>query len=230
MTLSSTDWQALLLTYQLALVTSLLLIPIATPIAWWLARSRSVWRSPFEALFAMPLVLPPTVLGFYLLLAFTPGGFLGATWFTITGQSLAFSFEGLVIGSIIYSFPFVLQPLQTAFERVDPFIVEAAEVIGAKRFHIFLYQIIPLCKRAFLAAFVLGFAHTLGEFGVILMIGGNIPGETQVASITLYEHVEALQYSQAHALSFALVISSFTLLLGLFFVNRYSANRQRTAQ
>jgi len=224
--LTPEDWQALTLSYKLAGISSVLLLIVVTPLAWWLANTKTLWKTPLEALFAMPLVLPPTVLGFYLLLAFTPGGALGASWFTVTGRSLAFSFEGLVISAMIYSLPFVLQPLQAAFEKVDPHIIEAAKVMGAKPREILFYQVIPLCSRGFLAAFILGFAHTLGEFGVILMIGGNIAGETRVASVAIFEHVEAVEFAQAHWLSAALVVSSFLLLLLLFMINRFSIMRQ----
>ncbi len=192
------DLTALLITLKLALVSTLILLLLGTPVAWWLARTR--WRFKFipEAIVALPLVLPPTVLGFYLLLALGPGGMIGGPLMSIGGQPLAFTFTGLVIGSVIYSMPFVIQPLQDAFTAVGRRPLEVAATLRASPLDRFFTVAIPLARPGFLTAAVLGFAHTLGEFGVVLMIGGNIPGETRVASIAIYDHVESLDYVHAH--------------------------------
>ncbi|GLP95396.1 molybdate ABC transporter permease subunit [Paraferrimonas sedimenticola] len=217
----SADFEALLITVKLALVTTCLLLLISPPIAWWLAHSRHRFRTLAEALVALPLVLPPTVLGFYLLLAFSPQYLPGAVWQDITGQSLAFSFTGLVIGSMIYSLPFVVQPLQSGFATLGNRELEAGATMGMSRFQRFLYIVIPMTKRSFMLAATLGFAHTMGEFGVVLMIGGNIPGETQVISITLFEHVEALEYQRAHIMAGGLMVFSLVLLLFIYgYLNR----------
>lgn len=204
--LSPDDLQALWLTLRLAALTTLLLILLGTPLAWWLARSHSRWRAPVEALVALPLVLPPTVLGFYLLLAMGPNG-------PLAGLSLAFTFWGLVLGSMVYSLPFVVQPLRDAFAAIGEQPLESAACLGATPFDRFVSVVLPLSRPGFVTASVLGFAHTLGEFGVVLMIGGNIPGETRVLSIAVYEHVEALDYAHAHTLSAGLLLLSFVLLL-----------------
>ncbi|MCB1722972.1 MAG: molybdate ABC transporter permease subunit [Chromatiaceae bacterium] len=204
--IAATDLQALWLTLRLAGLTTLLLILLGTPLAWWLARSPSRWRAPIEALVALPLVLPPTVLGFYLLLAMGPQGPLG-------GLSLAFTFGGLLLGSMVYSLPFVVQPLRDAFSAIGEQPLEMAACLGAGPIDRFFSVVIPLARPGYLTAAVLGFAHTLGEFGVVLMIGGNIPGQTRVVSIAVYEHVEALDYGHAHVLSAVLLLLSFLMLL-----------------
>jgi molybdate transport system permease protein len=214
------DLTALLITLKLALVSTLILLLIGTPVAWWLARTR--WRFKFipEAIVALPLVLPPTVLGFYLLLALGPGGAIGGLMASLGGQPLAFTFTGLVIGSVIYSMPFVIQPLQDAFTAVGRRPLEVAATLRASPLDRFFTVAVPLARPGFLTAAVLGFAHTLGEFGVVLMIGGNIPGETRVASIAIYDHVESLDYVHAHWLSGGLLLLSFLLLLTVYGLNR----------
>lgn len=218
--LAEQDWAALWLTLRLASTTTVWLLLIGTPLAWWLAHSH--WRSKplLEAVVALPLVLPPTVLGFYLLLAFAPDSLFGQFWLSATGQPLAFSFSALVIGSVLYSLPFVVQPLQAGFEQLPKGLLEAAATMGANRRDQFISVVLPLTRRSFIAAASLGFAHTIGEFGVVLMIGGNIPGQTQVLSIALYDHVESLQYGQAHQLAAGLVIFSLLLLSLLYKLNR----------
>ncbi len=204
--------EALWLTLQLALFSTLILIVLATPLAWWLAHSEFTGKALVEALVALPLVLPPTVLGFYLLIVLGPdgpGGWLASFW---GGNTLAFSFSGLLIGSVIYSLPFVVQPLQNGFVLIGKKPLEVAYTLKASFWDGFRSVILPLAKPAYISAATLGFAHTLGEFGVVLMIGGNIPGETQVISIAIYEQVEAMEYTQAHGLSALLLFISFTLL------------------
>ena len=208
------------LSLQLATVTVLVLIVIGTPLAWWLAFTRSRARTVVEAVVAMPLVLPPTVLGFYLLLLLGPAGFIGGPWLELTDTTLTFSFAGLVIASVLYSLPFAVQPLQGAFEAVGKAPLEAAATLGAGPFDSFLHVASPLAVRGYLSACVLGFAHTLGEFGVVLMVGGNIPGSTKVISIAIYEHVETINYAQAHVLSAGLLAFSFIVLLSVFALNR----------
>ncbi|MEE9570226.1 MAG: molybdate ABC transporter permease subunit, partial [Gammaproteobacteria bacterium] len=193
---------------QLASVTVVVLLLLGTPLAWWLAFTRSRSRAVVEALVALPLVLPPTVLGFYLLILLGPAGPIGSFWVEITGTTLTFSFSGLVIASVLYSFPFAVQPLQTAFESIGRAPLEAAATLGATPLDTFLCVASPLALRGYLSAIVLGFAHTLGEFGVVLMVGGNIPGVTKVVSIAIYEQVETLSYTQAHYLSAGLLIFS----------------------
>ncbi len=204
------------LTVELATVTTLLLLVISTPLAWWLARGRSNFRSSVEAIVALPLILPPTVLGFYLLIAFAPQSALGSLWQQLTGERLAFSFNALVIGSAIYSLPFVVQPLQSAFRQLPEGILEAAATLGADKWDRWRSVIFPSCRHSFISAASLGFAHTVGEFGVVLMIGGNIPGETQVLSIALYDRVESLDYASAHMLAAGLMIFSFITLFLLY--------------
>lgn len=218
--LAEAELIALWLTIRLALVSTLLLLLLGAPLAWWLAHSK--WRFKFivESAIALPLVLPPTVLGFYLLLLMSPSGFLGQISNQMGFGSLAFSFSGLVIGSCIYSLPFVIQPLQNAFANIGKRPLEVAATLGASRFDRFVTVILPIAKPGIITAAVLGFAHTLGEFGVVLMIGGNIPGQTQVVSIAIYEHVESLQYAQAHRLSFTLLVLSFVLLLVVYGTNK----------
>ena len=205
---------------QLASVTVVVLLLLGTPLAWWLAFTRSRSRAVVEALVALPLVLPPTVLGFYLLILLGPAGLIGSFWVEITGTTLTFSFSGLVIASVLYSFPFAVQPLQTAFEGIGRAPLEAAATLGATPLDTFLRVASPLALRGYLSAIVLGFAHTLGEFGVVLMVGGNIPGVTKVISIAIYEQVETLSYAQAHYLSAGLLTFSFVVLLGVYVINR----------
>ena len=214
------DLTALAITLKLALVSTLLLLLFCTPLAWWLARTR--WRFKFllEALIALPLVLPPTVLGFYLLLALGPNGPVGGLMESLGGRPLAFTFTGLVVGSFIYSLPFVVQPLQDAFAAVGRRPLEVAATLRAAPLDRFFSVTVPLARAGFFTAAVLGFAHTLGEFGVVLMIGGNIPGETQVVSIAVYDHVESLEYAHAHWLSGALLLLSFVLLVAVYALNR----------
>ena len=219
MLLSEMEWQAVTLTLQLAATSTILLLLLGTPLALWLSRQRGTTGAFIEALVALPLVLPPTVLGFYLLLMLAPDALPGKIWAGVTGTQLAFSFPALVIGSVLYSMPFVVQPLQQAFSRVSQPLLDAAATLGANRRDQFFSVILPLSKRSIVVAAALGFAHTVGEFGVVLMIGGNIPGETQVLSIALYDHVEALDYDRAHRLAFGLVGFSL-LLLFLLYRNR----------
>ena len=218
--ISEADFSALIITLKLAGLTTLILLIIGIPFAWWLARSR--WRFKFiiEALVAMPLVLPPTVLGFYLLIMLGSQGPLGQLAETLTGRPLAFTFAGLVIGSVIYSMPFVVQPLQAAFATIGNRPLEVAATLRASPIDRFFSVALPLARSGLLTAAVLGFAHTIGEFGVVLMIGGNIPGETQVVSIAIYDHVEALEYTNAHWLSAGLLMLSFLMLLAVYAFNR----------
>ena len=218
--LNESDWVALAITLRLATITTLILLAVGTPLAWWLANTR--WRFKFllEAIVALPLVLPPTVLGFYLLMALGARGPLGEWFITWGGRPLAFTFTGLVIGSVIYSLPFVVQPLQDAFAAVGNRPMEVAATLGASPWDRFWTVAIPLARPGFLTATVLGFAHTVGEFGVVLMVGGNIPGETQVVSIAIYDHVESLEYARAHWLAGGLLLMSFLLLLTVYACRR----------
>lgn len=220
MIFNDADLTALAITLKLAGISTLILLLTGTPIAWWLARSQ--WRFKFlcEALVALPLVLPPTVLGFYLLLALGPHGPVGGLIEWLGAEPVAFTFTGLVIGSVFYSMPFVVQPLQNAFKAIGQRPMEVAATLRATPLDRFFSVAIPLARPGFLTATVLGFAHTLGEFGVVLMIGGNIPGETQVVSIAIYDHVEGLEYAQAHWLSGGLLLLSFLMLMGVYGFNR----------
>lgn len=209
----------LLLTIKLAALTTVILLLIGTPIAWWLANTRIRFKPLVEAVVALPIVLPPTVMGFYLLLLLSPTGFIGSWWVELTGSALTFTFTGLVIASVMYSFPFVVQPLQSAFEGVGKDYMEAARTLGASRLDAFFSIAVPLARRGFLTATVLGFAHTLGEFGVVLMVGGNIPGETRVISIAIYDHVEMLNYGKAHVLAGILLGFAFITVLTMYIVN-----------
>jgi molybdate transport system permease protein len=208
------------LSLELAGVTVLVLIVIATPLAWWLAFTRRRAKVVVEAVTALPLVLPPTVLGFYLLILLGPAGPIGRLWVQITDTTLTFSFTGLVLASVIYSFPFAVQPLQGAFEAVGRPPLEAAATLGASPLQAFVRVASPMALRGYVSAAVLSFAHTLGEFGVVLMVGGNIPGRTKVVSIAVYEHVETLNYGQAHMLSAGLLIFAFVILLSIYALNR----------
>lgn len=218
-------YDAILLTLQLASVTVLLLLFFSIPFAWWLAHTRVRFKPVLEAITALPLVLPPTVLGFYLLMGMGPEGPLGILWEGMTGERLAFTFSALVIASCVYSLPFVVQPLLTAFEALDKNIVHAAWTLGASRIKTFVVVVLPLSQRGILTAIVLGFAHTVGEFGVIFMVGGNIPGETKVVSIAVYERVEMLDFTIAHQLSAGLLIFSFSVLFIVYGLNRKWALR-----
>lgn len=220
-------WTAVRLTLQLAAVTTLVLILVGTPLAWWLARSRRWWAEVVAAIVALPLVLPPTVLGFYLLLLLGPsgpGGLLAGLW---GARTLAFTFEGLVIGSVIYSMPFVVQPIRNAFLAMGERPLEVAATLRASPLRAFWTVAVPLARPGFLTGAVLGFAHTVGEFGVVLMIGGNIPGKTQVLSIAIYDHVEALEYGQAHLYAAGMLAFSFLVLLVLYLTNKRIQERQR---
>ena len=208
------------LSIALAGTTVLVLLALGTPLAWWLAHTRSRLRIVIESTVALPLVLPPTVLGFYLLLLLSPAGLLGGSWLALTGDTLSFSFTGLVIASVVYSLPFVVQPLQAAFEAVGRAPLEAAAMLGAPPWRTFSRVASPLAMRGYVSAIVLGFVHTLGEFGVVLMVGGNIPGSTRVISIAIFESVETLDYAEAHALSAGLLAFAFVVLLGVYVINR----------
>ncbi len=220
------DLAAIWLTVKLAAVTTLLLLLIGTPIAWWLARTRSAWKGPVGAVVALPIVLPPTVLGFYLLLLMGPEGVVGKLTTAAGMGLLPFSFSGLVVASVIYSMPFVVQPLQNAFEAIGDGPLEAAATLRASPLDAFFSVALPLAKPGFLTATILGFAHTVGEFGVVLMIGGNIPDKTRVVSVLIYDHVEAMEYGQAHWLAGGMVAFSFVVLLALYWLN--PTGRRRT--
>ena len=220
------DVQAVLLTVELAAVATAVLLLLGTPLAWWLARTRSPLRAPVEALVALPLVLPPTVLGFYLLVLLGPLGPVGGAWEALGGDRLVFSFPGLVVGSVLYSLPFVVQPLQNAFTAIGTRPLEVAATLGAPPLDRFLSVALPLARPGFLTAAVLAFAHTVGEFGVVLMIGGSIPGRTRVVSIAIYEHVEALEYGAAHVLAGGMLAFSFAVLLMVYALgHRFEAPR-----
>ena len=211
--------EAILVTLKLAFITSGVLLFIALPLAWFLANWQSKAKPFIMSVLALPLVLPPTVLGFYLLVAFSPQSALGQGWQSLTGSNLAFSFEGLVLGSVIYSLPFALQPLYSGFSQLDNRYLDVAKTLGFSATEAFMKIVLPLSKAPIVVALGLSFAHTIGEFGVVLMIGGNIPGETQVLSIALYEQVEALEYDSAHNLSIALLVFSFLMLAALYRFN-----------
>lgn len=218
------DWQAIWTTLRLAALSVVILLLVATPIAWRLATATGRWRAPVEALVALPLVLPPTVMGFYLLILLGPAGTIGGWWVRLTGDTLTFSFTGLVIASCLHSLPFAVQPLQNAFEAVGRDRLEAAASLRASPFDTFRSVVLPLSARGYITAGVLTFAHTLGEFGVLLMVGGNIPGQTRVISIAIYEHVETIDYAAAHRLAAGLLVFSFTVLVGVYLLNgRYRA-------
>lgn len=220
------DAGAIVLTARLAATTTLLLLILGTPLAWWLARTRSRFRAVVEAVTALPLVLPPTVLGFYLLVLLAPTGAIGSFWEGLGGDRLVFSFTGLVIGSMVYSLPFVVQPLQNAFMAIGDGPLEAAATLGAAPLDRFRTVVLPLALPGFMTAAILSFAHTVGEFGVVLMIGGNIPGRTRVLSTTIYSHVEAMDYGAAHLLAAGLLAFSFAVLLTVYaFGRRFEAPR-----
>ncbi|AWT10972.1 molybdate ABC transporter permease subunit [Stutzerimonas frequens] len=214
--LDGSDLAAIWLTVKLASVTTLLLLLLGTPLAWWLARTRSRLRGPIGAVVALPLVLPPTVLGFYLLVALGPNGPIGQLTQSLGLGLLPFTFAGLVVGSVLYSMPFVVQPLQNAFEAIGERPLEAAATLRAGPWDTFFSVVLPLARPGFVTASILGFAHTVGEFGVVLMIGGNIPEKTRVVSVQIYDHVEAMEYSQAHWLAGGMLLFSFLVLLMLY--------------
>lgn len=220
-TLTPQAWQAVVLTLQLATLTSGLLLLIATPLAWWLSQTQSRWRTPIGALVMLPLVLPPTVLGFYILVILGPQGWVGQLTQSIGLGVLSFSFSGLLIGSIIFSLPFAVQPIQYAFEAMGNRPMEVAATLRARPIDAFFSVALPLAKPGLLTATVLSFAHTVGEFGVVLMIGGNIPGETRVVSTQIYGHVEAMEYAQAQWLAAGMVVFSFAVLIALVRLKRH---------
>ena len=219
MFLTAADLSAIWLTLKLAAIVTLILLLVGTPIAWWLARTRSWWKGPVGAVVALPIVLPPTVLGFYLLVAMGPHGPLGRITQALGIGLLPFTFAGLVIASVFYSMPFVVQPLQNAFEGIPERALETAATLRASALDTFFSVVLPLARPGFLTASVLGFAHTVGEFGVVLMIGGNIPDKTRVVSVRIYDQVEAMEYTSAHWLSAGMVVFAFVVLLALYTLN-----------
>jgi len=214
--LSSADLDTLLLTFKVASMATTIMLLVGTPLAWWLSRTHSVWKGPINAIVALPLVLPPTVLGFYLLVLMGPAGIIGKFTNWLGLGTLPFTFYGLVVGSVLYSMPFVVQPLQSAFAMIGKQSLEAAATLRASPFDSFISVVMPLAKPGFITAAILGFTHTVGEFGVVLMIGGNIPDKTRVVSVQIYNHVEALEYTDAHWLAGCLLLFSFTVLLVLY--------------
>jgi len=218
-------WSAIELTLKLASLTTIILLLLGIPLSWWLSNTRNYFKPIVEAFVAIPLVLPPTVLGFYLLILLGNNGLLGQFSTYFTGHSLAFTFTGLLIASVLYSLPFVVQPLQAAFDQLDKRNIEAAYVLGAYPLRVFFSVVVPQAKRGFLTAIILGFSHTVGEFGVVLMVGGNIPGETQVVSIAIYELVEALEYEKAHYLAAGLLLFSFIVLMFVYGFNSKGLKR-----
>lgn len=218
-----TEFTAIWLTAKLAGITTLALMVLATPLAWWLAHSQHRLKPAVEAITAIPLVMPPTVLGFYLLILFSPDNVLGSLWVELTGRTLAFSFTGLVVASLVYSLPFMVQPLTAAFAQIGRQPLETAATLGAKPWDAWRSTVLPMARSGYLTAAVLTFAHTVGEFGIVLMVGGNLAGETRVISIVIYESVETLNYGQAHALSAGLLVFSFSVLLCVYYSNRQLA-------
>jgi len=218
--LSPEIWQALDLTFRLAGLVTVLLVVLAVPLAAWLTASRRPWVPVVEAIVGLPVVLPPTVLGFYLLSLFAPDTLLGRFWFQITGDTLAFSFPGLVLGSLVYSLPYAVQPLTAAFRSVPPEYLEAARSVGATPWSMFWRVTLPLSRRGLLVAAMLSFAHTVGEFGVVVMLGGSIPGRTRVASIARYDEVQRMDYATAHRLALVLLAFSFAVLVPMAWLQR----------
>lgn len=216
MPLSGDDWAAIRLTLELATLTTALLLVLGTPIAWWLSRTDSWLKGPVGAVVALPLVLPPTVIGFYLLVSMGPHGFVGQFTQALGLGTLPFTFAGLVVGSVFYSMPFVVQPLQNGFDAIGPRPLEVAATLRAGPWDTFFHVVLPLARPGFITASILGFAHTVGEFGVVLMIGGNIPEKTRVVSVQIFDHVEAMEYAQAHWLAGGMVVFSFLILLALY--------------
>ena len=219
--LNELDLSAIIVTIKLAIISTSILILIGTPIAWWLSQTKFKFKAVFEAIIALPLILPPTVLGFYLLITLGSNGPIGKLLESFGGSSIAFTFTGLVVGSVIYSMPFVVQPLQNSFSSVGIKPLEVAATLGSSKIDRFFSVAVPLSRSGFITAAVLGFALTVGEFGVVLMIGGNIPGETGVVSIAIYDHVEAMEYGQAHWLAGGLLVTSFLMLLFVYIINRH---------
>ena len=224
---SAADLSAIALTLKLAALTTLILLLLGTPVAWWLARTRSRWKGVAGALVALPIVLPPTVIGFYFLVTMGPDGPIGRLTQSLGLGLLPFTFAGLVVGSVVYSMPFVIQPLQNAFEAIGDEPLEAAATLRATSLDTFFSVVLPLARPGYLTAIVMGFAHTVGEFGVVLMIGGNIPDRTRVVSVQIYDHVEALEYTQAHWLAAGMVAFSFVVLLALYVLNPTGQRRVR---
>jgi molybdate transport system permease protein len=220
MLLTPESWQAIQLTLELAFLTSLFLLVLATPLAWWLSQTRSAWRAPIQALVTLPLILPPSVLGFYLLIVMGPLGPLGQFTQAMGWGVLSFTFTGLLIGSILFSLPFAVQPIQHAFEAMGSRPLEVAATLRASPIDAFFSVALPLAQPGLVTAAILSFAHTVGEFGVVLMIGGNIPGKTRVVSTEIYGHVEAMEYSQAHLLAAGMLLFSFVVLIALALLNR----------
>lgn len=216
-------WDPIVITLKLAFITTVVLLIVGTPLAWWLARATGWWKEAVGAMVALPLVLPPTVLGFYLLIALGPDSPLGQLAISLFGHTLPFTFTGLVVGSVIYSLPFVVQPIRNAFEAVGDLPLEAAATLRASPWDAFIHVAVPLARPGFITGAVLGFAHTVGEFGVILMIGGNIPGETQVLSIAIYDYVETLEWGKAHILSAGMLAFSFLVI----FITMMTEKRMR---
>lgn len=227
--MTDADWAAVRLTAELAALTTVLLLLVGTPIAWWLARTRSRAKPLVSSLVAMPMVLPPSVLGFYLLLLMGPNGPVGQLTEALGLGRLPFTFAGLVVASVMYSMPFVVQPLQQAFEAIAPRVLEAAATLRASPWDRFLTVAVPLARPGFLTASVLGFAHTVGEFGVVLMIGGNIPGRTRTLSVSIYDHVESAEFEAAHRLAGGMVVFALLVLLGLHLLNRPARERAAVA-
>lgn len=218
--LETFHWSPIWITLKLATVTTFTLLLIGTPLAWWLTHTRCWCKTLVEAMVSLPLVLPPTVLGFYLLITLGPQGILGSFWQSLTGHHLAFTFSGLVIGSVIFSLPFAVQPIQNALSSIGQRPLEVAATLRARPLDRFFTVAVPLARSGFLTAIILTFAHTIGEFGVVLMIGGSIPGKTQVLSVSIYEHVEMLEFQQAHLLSAGMLFFSFIILFTLYSVNK----------
>ena len=219
--LGQAEWQAIGLTIRLCFFTTVILLIIATPLAWWLSSGRSRWRVAVQAIVALPLVLPPTVLGFYLLMALGPRGFIGGSLESVGLTHLAFSFEGILIASVLYSMPFAVQPLLESFNSLGRRPIEVSASLGANAIDRFFTVILPLCKGGFIVAATLSFAHTVGEFGVILMLGGSIPGETKVLSVLIYDYTESMNYQAAHQLSLLLLAFSFFVLFVVYSINRH---------
>ena len=220
-------WDPIWITVKLAFITTLILLIIGTPIAWWLARSKAWWKEGVAAVVALPIVLPPTVMGFYLLIALGPDSPIGQLTTQVFGRALPFTFSGLVVGSVIYSMPFVVQPIRNAFDAIGERPLEVAGTLRASPLDTFFSVALPLARPGLLTGAVLGFAHTVGEFGVILMIGGNIPGETRVLSVAIYDHVESLEWGQAHILSAGLLMFSFVVILSMMLFEKKLGRRLR---
>ncbi|MBF0147978.1 MAG: molybdate ABC transporter permease subunit [Magnetococcales bacterium] len=218
-------WDPILLTLKLATITTLVLLVVGTPVAWWLARSKARWKEVVGAVVALPLVLPPTVLGFYLLLLLGPSSPLGQAATALFGHALPFTFEGLVVGSVLYSLPFIVQPVRNAFEAIGDRPLEVAATLRASPVDAFLTVALPLARPGLMTGAILGFAHTVGEFGVVLMIGGNIPGETKVLSVAIYDFVEALEWDKAHVLAAGMLVFSFLIILIMMLVEKGMKNR-----